>query len=141
MQSRSDPVSIEPHPATVLLAEEDEEIRDELASELRNDGYEVVAVEGGLELCDYLELARFSNGSVPLPDVIVSDTELSGFGGLEICEMLAGAGAKVPFILLAGNDDPDSWEDAERAGASHVLDKPVDLLELRDAVACFVEQQ
>jgi CheY-like chemotaxis protein len=122
---------------TVLLAEEDEQMREELADELREDGYQVITVEDGFELCDYLDLAHHSEGKLPNPDVIISDVELSGWGGMEICRRMAGE-ENLPFILLAP-DDPDTWEDAERAGAAHVLDKPVNHDDLLDAVACYAE--
>ena len=49
-------------PLRVLLAEEDEGHRQELAVALRRDGCVVIEVEDGLEVEDYLEEA-FSRGS------------------------------------------------------------------------------
>lgn len=125
------------HPKTVLIAEEDPEIRELLANELRGDGYQVIALQGGLELCDYLERAEFSHGNLPNPDLILSDAQLSGYGALDICRMVS---ATRPFILLAPRDDAQSWEGAEEAGACHVLDKPLNLRELHAAIACYLEE-
>lgn len=41
----------------VLVVEDDDELRDELVIELSKDGHEVVALEDGLELVDYLQAA------------------------------------------------------------------------------------
>jgi CheY-like chemotaxis protein len=128
----------ESHPRTVLIAEEDAEMREILVRELRADGYQVIALEDGLEVCDYLERAQFSNGNLPQPDLILSDARLSGYGGLEICRMVS---AEKPFILLAPHDDPDSWGGAEEAGACHVLDVPLDISELHNAIACYLEDE
>ena len=124
-------------PKTVLVAEEDEEEREAVARELRSDGYHVVTLEDGLELCDYLELSLGSHSKVPPPDLIVSDVDLAGYDGLRICRMLSRAEDTVPFILIAPRDDPASWEDAEDAGAAYVLDKPVDLHDLHDVIDCL----
>lgn len=113
----------------VLLAEEDLVMREQLARALRNHGYQVIAVRDGLGLCDYLEVARFSKGRVPNPDVIVSDSELSGYGGARICEQLSHEQASIPFILL-GNGEP-----AGSSGAVLMLEKPIDLNALLEAVA------
>ncbi len=116
----------------VLLAEEDLILREQLARALRVHGYQVIAVRDGLGLCDYLELARFSNGRAPNPDCIVSDAELAGYGGARICQQLSHDQAKIPFVLLGtGELAPDS-------GASDLVQKPVNPEVLIQAVmACL----
>jgi len=115
----------------VLLAEEDLVMREQLARALRNHGYQVITVRDGLGLCDYLELARLSHGRVPSPDVIVSDAELSGYGGARICEQLSHEHPHLPFILMG------EGESTENSGAAWVLPKPVDLSALLEAVAAY----
>ena len=90
---------------------------------------ELGAVRDGLGLCDYLELARFSKGRAPNPDVIVSDSDLSGYDGARICEQLSHEQASIPFILIGTGDLPDN------SGAVQLLQKPVNLNELLEAVA------
>ena len=113
----------------VLLAEEDLVLRELFARALRNHGYHVIAVRDGLGLCDYLELARFSNGRAPNPDVIVSSSELSGYGGASICELLSHEQASIPFILLGNGESSDG------SGATMMLQKPINLEALVEAVA------
>ncbi len=116
----------------VLLAEEDLVLREQLARALRNHGYQVIAVRDGLGLCDYLELARFSKGRAPNPDVIVSDADLSGYGGARICEQLSHEQSRIPFILIGSGALP------ENSGAASMLQTPVSLNALIDAVrACL----
>jgi CheY-like chemotaxis protein len=135
----SHPVSdFEEHPnQTILLAENDDEVRERLAGELRHDGYQVISVKDGLALADYLERTTLSQSNVLKPDLVIADTELPGYGGLELCRAMSTSGA-LPFILVA-EASPGCWEEAERAGAAHVLSKPVDLDELLDAVACYLD--
>lgn len=116
----------------VLLAEEDLVLREQLARALRNHGYQVIAVRDGLGLCDYLELARFSKGRAPNPNVIVSDADLSGYGGARICEQLSHEQARIPFILIGSGELPDN------SGAASMLQTPVNPNALIDAVrACL----
>ena len=128
-----------PAPKVVLLAEEDEHTRETLAADLRARGYSVVTLEDGLALCDYLERAHFSHGTVPCPDLILSEAKLPGYDGLDICRLIHREKGSVPFIVLAPYEDAETWEGAERAGACHVLNKPVDLSELHLAVASYLE--
>jgi CheY-like chemotaxis protein len=120
--------------STVLLAEEDDEVRERLADALAHDGYRVVAVEDGLELFDYLKLAVSSKGRLPLPDVIVSDAELAGCEGLSACRRVHAKYPSLPFVLLAPHDDSRSLRDASAAGVDDVITKPVDVEDLRDTV-------
>jgi DNA-binding response OmpR family regulator len=125
---------------TVLVVEDDDALREELAENLRADGYRVIALEDGFELCDYLELTLDPHARVPPPDLIVSDVELPGLGGLQICRTLSRAEGSMPFILLAPDDDPEHREEAEQSGAAHVLAKPVNLVELYAAIAGLEER-
>lgn len=118
---------------TVVLAEEDEELRASLASALASYGYRVVTVEDGLELLDYLRLVRL--GRLKTPDVIVSDVDLRGCTGIEACRRAGRQFLAVPFILLAA---PTEWDQTQVAGIDDAVEKPVDAQELRDAVALHI---
>ena len=126
-------------PATlVLVVEEDDEERATLCEGLSREGYRVVAVEDGLELFDYLDLVQATAGRVKMPDVIVSDVELSGCGGVTACRELHHQHPETPVVLLSPSLDSRTWVAAERAGAADVLKRPVDLRELREALALLV---
>lgn len=118
----------------LVLVEEDEFLREELARQLRADGHRVVTLEDGLELCDYLGLVLYSNGKIPPPQLIISDVELAGFGGLHICRMLSRAEDAVPIILLAMSE-----EGAEDSGALCVLNKSVEPGELHEAIVGYLD--
>ena len=118
---------------TVLVAEADDGLRGVLAGCLANEGWHVVAVEDGLELFDYLQLASSSGGRIPLPQLVVSDVELAGCSGLAACRRLRAGRQRVPVVLIAG----DRWAEREalRAGAADVLHKPIDVAEVRSIVS------
>ena len=77
----------EEEPQTVLLAEPDEALRDQAAAALREDGFEVIEVEDGLELRDYLEALRIPS-RLAVPDIIVSETSLPGESALFVLAQL-----------------------------------------------------
>lgn len=120
--------------ATVLLAEEDDMLREQLAGSLLEGGYRVVEVSDGLELLDYLELTELFPGRLAPPAVVVCDADLPGRGGVATCRLLALHGRAPRFIILAPKGNEELKEEALRAGAIHVLSKPVMEDDLRDAV-------
>lgn len=117
----------------VLLAEDDDEVRELLAQVLRINGYEVIEVTGGLELYNRLGECLFE-GAVA-PDVIVSDLRMPDFSGLEVLHSVRAAELDIPFILMTAYGDAPKRAAAIRDGALVVLDKPFELEELLDAVA------
>lgn len=125
---------LSPTPRTVLLAEDDDSLRERMADDLRADGFTVVEISDGLELLDQVLAAPYP-GLGTLPDVIIAELCLPGCSGLEACQRLRAMGATVPFILIAPTPLIDIYDDAERVGAAYVFDKPLDLDGLRNAVS------
>lgn len=115
---------------TLILAVEDDLSREAIAAELSQGGYQVIQVEDGYELFDCLELFL----RIAKPAVIVAECSLSGRSGFELCAALKSRPGAPKVILIAPFDDEEAWEHAETAGASFVLDNPVDVIELFDAL-------
>src|SRR6185295_17533766 len=108
---------------TVLLAEADDELREQAADALRGDGYDVIEVEDGLELRDYLDgvVSGFT-----APDVIVSESALPGDNPVQLLASLREKYSVTPFILIG--------ECAIEWVADVVLPGPLDIERLRAAV-------
>lgn len=122
-------------PRTVLLAEDDEHLRERMATELREAGFRVVEVEDGLELVDYLESSLDSEGWLRPPDVIVSEATMPGLDGLDVQQWLGRRRESIPFILLSTPGLARAPEQVEPLGVTFVLEKPVDLEALKAAVS------
>jgi len=119
--------------AKVLLAEEDEPVREHLAQALREDGYDVVEVEDGFELLDYMfGFPGGSDGSSV--DVIIADAAMSGYGGVEVLDRLRRMDVGTPFVIISRRSDGALYEDAARAGADLVIGNLWDVEEVRSAV-------
>lgn len=90
-------------------------------------GYIVAETHDGSELLDLLQ-------STPpgFFQVVIADQRMPRLFGLEC---LARAGARAPFVLVSGIDDPQFRESAARFGAAAIIQKPVDLAALLAVVA------
>jgi CheY-like chemotaxis protein len=124
-----------PEPALVLLAEDDAEMRALVAAQLRDDGYEPIEAQNGVELIRALH--RIENAVLPL-QLIITDIRMPGFDGLEVLEYLRYAGLRVPVIVMTGFGDARTHAKAKSLDAALVLDKPFDIDDLRAAVARLV---
>lgn len=115
---------------TVVLAIDDDAlVLAEVARTLSSGGYTC-------HCCPDADAARVMAASIA-PDLIVSDINIGGHSGLELCEQLkqqAGL-ADVPVMFLSGAQIPDIIRRSHAAGGTYYLRKPFDphvLLELVD---------
>lgn len=114
-----------PRVLRILLAEDDDDTRSLLARVLVRAGHQVVEMEDGFELSDYLEL--LARGKVPQPpDLILTDVRMPGRTGLELLAQVQAARIGCPVVLLSAFMDDRTRQEARRLGASAVLVKPVD---------------
>jgi DNA-binding response OmpR family regulator len=119
---------------TLLLVEDDTEMRRMLAAALRRDGHSVIEAGNGDDALDWIGPGVLDGDLERIPDLVVSDIRLPYFSGLEILESLHVASRRIPVILITGFPDRDTHALAEQLGASCVLEKPFDLGELRAAI-------
>lgn len=119
---------------TLLLVEDDLEMRLMLASALRQDGHTVIEAGNGDEALEWLGVGVLEGEPNRLPDLVVSDIRLPYFSGLDIAEGLQLSPERVPVILITGFGDPETHAEARRIGAHCVLDKPFAIDDLRAAI-------
>jgi CheY-like chemotaxis protein len=115
--------------ANVLVIDDDADIVAGLAKALSSAGYVAHCcndAEGAIECIRRV-----------MPDLVISDINLGGSNGLQLCERLKkeeGLG-DVPFMFLSGAQIPDIIRRSHEVGATYYLRKPFDhnvLLELVD---------
>jgi DNA-binding response OmpR family regulator len=114
-------------PARLLLAEEDDELRRNIASQLRGKGYQVDEAFSGFEAIALI--ARQANAY----DLIITDLELHGMNGLELIDELRAsprlADSEVPVIVLGEEPTGEAEREATRLHAV-IIEKPFDLEQL-----------
>jgi len=117
---------------TVVVADDDDELRAVVVDALRSDGYSVVEARDGEELLALV--ADLVGDAATRPDVIVADVRMPKLSGLGVLEELRRTHVRLPVVMMTGFS-PDSVEVvARRFGAMGVLRKPFDLDDLRTAV-------
>jgi DNA-binding response OmpR family regulator len=116
----------------ILLAEDDPEMRDMIASALRNDGHDVTIAQDGGDLVARLALSMSARGERAF-DVVVSDIRMPVCSGTHVLEGLRGAHWTTPMILMTAFGDATTRAFVESHGGI-LFDKPFDLDDLRTAV-------
>lgn len=127
-------------PIRVLLAEDDRELRLLLATALRRDGYEVLEAHDAKHLLELMGEALVSGNGAPV-DVVVSDIRMPGASGLDLLAGLRRDDWTTPVVLITAFGDPETHAEAYRLGADAVLDKPLDVDDLRLVVQTLVSMR
>ena len=127
MNRPSDDASAPKFQRSVLLAEDDEDLRCLLAETLRREGFLVVDCPDGLSLVDKL-ISRLEAGERPF-DLVVSDVRLPGVTGISVLEELAESEELhgQPVVLMSAFGDARLQAAAHRFGAVSLLEKPFEM--------------
>ena len=116
---------------TIVIAEDDQEIRDYLIQEL-SDNYKVIGCENGKEaLTEVLK---------SIPDLIISDIMMPEMDGNTLCSKVKAnpATSHVPVILLtAKNRDEDQLEGLETGADAYII-KPFNMDILRRTIVNLI---
>lgn len=111
----------------VLLAEDDDAVRDLLQRSLERDGFEVVAVAN---VCDAL-----SRIAVEDFDVLLSDLHMPLAGdGLTVVSAMRHTHPNAVTLVLSGYPELDEALSAIRLQADEVLVKPIQIASLREII-------
>jgi CheY-like chemotaxis protein len=118
---------------TVLLADDDQDLRDAIESVLVAEGYRVLEASDGRRALEMLASAADRRG--PLPDVVILDFVMPGFSGLGILRVLRRFERPPPTIIMTAFPDPSVNRLAQNLGAFRVLRKPINEGALRAVVS------
>lgn len=117
----------------VVVAEDDDELRELLVGALSGEGRQLVEVEDGSELLDYLEFIAARGVQATLPDLILTDVQMPGANGLDVVSWARARGVTCPFVILSGFADERLRAAALMVGKTQVLSKPQSLAAIRAA--------
>jgi DNA-binding NtrC family response regulator len=117
--------------ASVLVVDDDDSIRETLVEFLSMRGCVVQAAASAATT--HAALARHS------PDVVIMDLRLPDVTGLELLTQLRTDDAEMAIIVLTGYADIGTAVKAMQLGALDLMEKPVDLERLQEAVQRGVE--
>ena len=107
---------------TLLLVDDEENLRSMLDAALRHMGFDVHPVASGREALEAVPKVR--------PDLIVLDVMLPDLDGFEVCRRLRNDGSRVPVLFLTARDATEDKVRGLTLGGDDYLVKPFSLEEL-----------
>lgn len=107
---------------SILVVEDDEELRGVVARGLREEGFSVEGVATGAEL-----LERIGDTG---PDALVIDVGLPDTDGRDLCQVLRARGIQTPVLFLTARDALVDRISGFDAGGDDYLAKPFAFVEL-----------
>ncbi len=116
----------------LLIVEDDEMLRDYLASTFGDQGYGVDAVESGEEA-----LKRFAGGDY---DLIILDLGLPGMNGFQVLKELRGKGDTTPLLILTSYEEEEGLIRGLDLGADDFIRKPFSMAELQAHVRALLRR-
>jgi len=103
-----------------LIVDDDKSMCDMLATGLKKRGFEPVSVTSGAEAATLLQGPQDF-------DVLVTDMNMGGLTGIELCQRAAANRPDVPVIVITAFGSMETAIAAMRAGAYDFIPKPVDM--------------
>ena len=110
----------------ILVAEDQDVIRDLIAEYLSGDGHEVTTACDGCDALSKFEAGRF--------DLVITDQSMPGLSGEQLARAFRERAANTPVILLTGFGDEMIDRGQMPFGISMIVAKPVTAGDLRRAV-------
>ena len=124
-----------PNPTkSILVVEDDVDIREGIVGILRDEGYAVDGAGNGLEALDFLRAPQRV-----LPAIILLDLMMPVMNGWQFrAEQQQDAGlSAIPFVVISADSSVKQKSDA--IGAAAFLKKPIELKDLLAVVARYCE--
>jgi EAL domain-containing protein (putative c-di-GMP-specific phosphodiesterase class I) len=115
----------------VLVADDDDALREGLARTLENAGYEVCSAADGSEALRLLDKHRF--------DAILTDINMPGLSGVELLHEVRKRDLHAQVVLITGSPSADSAIEAINSGAFKYLTKPIKTEQLKEVMARAVK--
>ncbi len=104
------------HHGSILLVEDEEDVREVLRKQLQNEGYEVIEAKTGMEA---LALAKQSSFDILLADVMIPD-----LNGIELVQKVGHLESSPVTIVMTAYGSIEMAVKAIKAGAFDFLQKP-----------------
>ena len=117
---------------TLVVIDDDSDFREGLCETLRGHGFTVESFESGLHAFRYMEAKPWSWA----PRLVVTDIVMDGMGGYQVMQRIEQLYPRreIPCVVVSRLSTADYKFEAEAAGASAYLAKPVDSSELIETI-------
>ena len=117
---------------TIYIVDDDEAVTDSLHALLETFGFKVQSYGSGSEF--------LANERHRAAGCLLIDQHMPGASGLDVVASLRKEGAQIPTILISGRLDASTRERATRLGVRELLDKPVPVGRLIQAIRTMLAE-
>ncbi len=111
-------------PETILLVDDEQDIREVLQTALADSGYEVLLAENGEEALKVF--------SATLPPIVITDIKMPVMDGIELLQRIKRQNPETEVVMITGHGDMDLAVKSLKYEATDFITKPinVDALEI-----------
>jgi len=112
----------------IVVVDDSKLMRHLLQRILEQDGHEVTTWEdlAATEIPDRIQASA--------PDLIITDYQMPGCNGMTLVRMARKTKPDLPVVVLTATRDPEVVKGLTRLDVKHILHKPVQEADLREAV-------
>jgi len=118
--------------ATVLIAEDDQAVRNSLKAVLSLEGHQILEANDGQQA---LEMTRDAK-----PDLLLLDVMMPFLEGTEVAAILRQEGNRIPILMLTARQETSDQVAGLDAGADDYLTKPYQVDELNARVRALLRR-
>lgn len=112
---------------SILVVDDDEQIREVLTDMLSIDGYHITACPDGFKALKAMEKDKF--------DLVITDLGMPGMSGLELAETIHAREPKLPIAMITGWGTQLNEDEIKLKGIRTVISKPFHLKEIKDLIS------
>jgi two-component system response regulator PilR (NtrC family) len=119
--------------ARLLIVDDEEIVRSSLSDWLKEDGYEILAVEDGYKAIEKIKQEDW--------DLALVDLKMPGMNGIEVLKNVHKIKPKLPVIIITAYATVDNAVMAMKEGAADYIMKPFNSEEISVIISRLVEHQ
>ncbi len=112
--------------STIIIVDDEIELRENLQDLLEFKGYEVFSYPNGEEMLEAIDTVN--------SDIFLLDYQLPGLNGIELIPRIREKIPHVPIGLVTASSQPETREEAEKQGANQIILKPYSPMEMLQTV-------
>ncbi|HEX9428732.1 MAG TPA: response regulator [Candidatus Polarisedimenticolia bacterium] len=127
------PTAAESRTPSILVVDDEPQVRDLLCQALKQQGYQVASAENGGDAVEKVRTARF--------DVLLCDLKMPGISGLQALEQVKAIDPDIEFIVMTAHGTLENAIESLRKGASDFLQKPLVFQDLYFSIGKALERR
>ena len=111
---------------TIIIVDDEEELRENLQDLLEFKGYTVISYPNGEDMLKQIDSIN--------SDVFLLDFQLPGLSGIELIPHIRAKFPDIPIGLVTASSQPNTIEEAESNGVNRIIFKPYSPMDMLQAV-------